>query len=296
MRKLLLALSAALAVCSGSAAAFGRPFITRAQLAVIAKAEEKLLPARIGIAALDSQGRIIAAWRGAERFPLNSTHKAFLCGALLRQAAAGKFALNERVRFGKSRLVAHSPITEKFTAPAAMDWRQICSAAVSFSDNTAANLLSEKLGGPAGLNRFLRSIGDNSTRLDRFEPELNSAIPGDRRDTTTPIAAAKTLQKLVLGQALPLPARQELTGWLKADAVAGALLRASLPQGWQIADKSGAGGYGSRSIIAVIWPKKGAPPVLAIYITQTPAGMAESDAAIARIGAKLFAALHAAGK
>lgn len=266
------------------------PAMDNARLAIIAKTEEKTLRARIGIAVLDEAGSVKAAWRGEERFPLNSTHKAFLCGALLYKAERGAFSMSDKIQFGKDKLVSHSPVTVNFTAPVTMDWRQICGAAISYSDNTAANLLSEKLGGPAGLNAFLRNIGDNITRLDRFEPELNSSIPGDKRDTTTPVAVSQSLQKLLLGDVLSPESRQELTQWLIDDKVADALLRSVLPPQWKIADKTGAGDYGSRSIVSVVWRQKAKPLVIAVYITQTSANITQSNASVARIGKAIFSA------
>ncbi|WP_312081211.1 serine hydrolase, partial [Pantoea septica] len=128
------------------------------------------------------------------------------------------------------------------------------------------------------------------TRLDRFEPELNSAVPGDMRDTTTPLAVSETLQKLTLGTALTPASRAQLLQWMREDKVANALLRSVLPAGWSIADKTGAGEYGSRSIISMVWPENGKPLIVSVYITQTEATLAQSNAAIARIGKAIFAA------
>ncbi|HBI10041.1 MAG TPA: class A beta-lactamase [Franconibacter pulveris] len=275
-----------------AAAALGSTTLSHAvdlsQLTAAAQQEEKTLNARLGVTVLDTATGKTASYRGDERFPLNSTHKALLCGALLKQADEKKVSLTEAVRFDKSRLVEYSPVTEKHTAPQSMNWLQLCSAAVSYSDNTAANLISQKAGGPQGVNAFLRANGDKTTRLDRLEPALNEARPGDERDTTTPQAISRTLQTLLLGDALSEASRKQLIRWMMDDKVADALLRKSLPKGWTIADKTGAGGYGSRSIISMVWPEKGAPLVVAIYITQTDASLAQSNAAIARLGRVIF--------
>ena len=156
---------------------------------------------------------------------------------------------------------------------------------MSYSDNTAANVVFDAIGGATGFNAYMRSIGDEETQLDRKEPELNEGTPGDVRDTTTPNAMVNSLRKILLGDALSVSSRSELTQWMLDDQVAGALLRASLPSDWKIADKTGAGGYGSRSIVAVIWPPSKQPLVTGIYITQTKASMQASNQAIARIGA-----------
>ncbi|WGO83627.1 serine hydrolase [Arsenophonus apicola] len=146
------------------------------------------------------------------------------------------------------------------------------------------------MGGPTNFTRFLRRIGDSITRLDRFEPELNSAIPGDMRDTTTPVAVSQTLQKLVLGNVLQPSSRQQLRQWMEDDKVANALLRSVLPAKWKIADKTGAGDYGSRSIISLVWPENRQPLIVSIYITQTKATLTQSNEAIARIGKAIFSA------
>ncbi len=161
---------------------------------------------------------------------------------------------------------------------------------VSISNNTAANLALDAIGGASALTAFMRSIGDNQARLDRRKPDLNEATPGDIRDTTTPLAASRSLQTLLLGDIFSVPARDELTQWIFEDQVADALLRSGLPKDWRIVDKSGAGGHGSRSIIAVVWPPKRSAVVIAIYITQT--NMMASNQTVSRIGSALAKALQ----
>lgn len=273
-------------------AALAQASINDEGLAAVAQQEEQALKARIGIAVIDTDAESVASYRGSERFPLNSTHKALLCGALLSAQDKGKLRLTERTQFDRTALVTYSPVTEKFIAPAEMSWGQLCEAAIAYSDNTAANLLARKLGGPVAVTRFFAELGDKVTRLDRFEPELNSAVPGDMRDTTTPLAVSETLQKLTLGTALTSASRAQLLQWMRDDKVANALLRSVLPTGWSIADKTGAGEYGSRSIISVVWPENGKPLIIVIYITQTEATLAQSNAAIARIGKAVFATLR----
>jgi len=263
-----------------------------ARLAAVAQQEEQTLKARIGVAVIDTGTSHVASYRGNERFPLNSTHKALLCGMLLNEQEKGKLRLTERTQFDRAALVTYSPVSEKFVAPADMSWQQLCSAAISYSDNTAANLIAEKLGGPAAVTRFFARLGDKVTRLDRHEPELNSAIPGDVRDTTTPLAVSETLRKLTLGEVLTPASRAQLLQWMHDDKVADALLRSVLPAGWRIADKTGAGKYGSRSIVSVVWPENGKPLIVSVYVTQTEATLAQSNAAIARIGKAIFAAVR----
>ncbi|MHA8113909.1 class A beta-lactamase [Kosakonia cowanii] len=264
--------------------------IDAATLTAIARLQEEKLHARIGIAVIDTASGKSVSYRGDERFPLNSTHKALLCGALLSKVDRGEFALSDTTQFSKETLVDYSPVTSKFVEPKSMSWQQVCSAAIEYSDNTAANLVAQKLGGPQKVTAWFAGLGDNVTRLDRKEPELNSAVPGDLQDTTTPLAVSRTLEKLTLGDALKPESRAQLVQWMKDDKVADALLRASLPSGWKIGDKTGAGAHGSRSIISVVWPKKGQPIIVSVYITQTEATLAQSNDAIARIGKSIFEA------
>ena len=257
------------------------------KLLAAVQAEERALRARVGVAVYDADSGRTVHYRGDERFPLNSTHKAFSCAALLAKVDAQAIALDQPVSISREMLVVYSPITEKALAPQTITLRETCRAAVSYSDNTAGNMILDAIGGTAGFNAYLRSLGDGQTRLDRKEPELNESVPGDLRDTTTPLAIVGALRQVLLGDGLSEASRSELRQWMLDDRVGGALLRASMPSGWTIADKTGAGSYGSRSIIAVIWPPARQPLVVGIYITQTDASMTASNQAIARIGAVL---------
>ncbi len=155
---------------------------------------------------------------------------------------------------------------------------------LSVSDNTAANIVLSALGGPNALTAFLRSTGDQITRLDRWETALNASVPGDLRDTTTPRAMAHTVQRLVLGNVLAPASRATLRAWLADHRVADALFRAALPSGWSIDDRSGAGGYGSRSIVAVLYPPDRKPIIASLFMTETKADFASRNAAAARVG------------
>lgn len=263
-----------------------------ALLAEAVQAEAQGLNARIGMAVIDTRDGQRWQVRGHERFPLNSTHKALTCAALLHQVDQSRQVLSQPVAVRPAALVDYSPVTAKHLFPETMTLQALCEAAVSVSDNTAANLVTSALGGPVALTGFLRSLGDTTTRIDRLEPELNSALPQDERDTTTPAAVVETLHQLLLGDVLTRPSRGLLTEWMLQDQVADDLLRAALPPGWRIADKSGAGGHGSRSIVAVLWPADRAPVVVGIYMTHTPAPMRERDAAMARMGTALVQAIR----
>lgn len=157
----------------------------------------------------------------------------------------------------------------------------LCAAAIEYSDNLAANYLLKELGGPQGVTAYARLLGDTLTRLDRQETELNSAVPGDERDTSTPAAMAENLSKLTLGDALPTAQRQRLISWLKQNTTGDQSIRAGVPAGWTVGDKTGAGAYGTTNDLAILWPEKGAPKILAIYFTQPQPDAANNKAVLA---------------
>ena len=261
-----------------------------AKLRAAVQGEETALAARVGMA-VRTGGGLVFAYRGDERFPLDSTHKAFSCAALLARAERGDTSLQRRVVIVATDLVPYSPITENNIAPASMSLAEHCAAALGYSDNTAANVVLGAVGGPQGVTDYFRGLGDEASRLDRTETDLNEATPGDIRDTTTPAAAAADLDKLLLGDALKPTSRERLKQWMRDDKVAGPLLRAALPDDWNIADKTGAGGHGSRGVVAALWPPKRPPVVVTIYLTDTPATLDARNAAIARLGVALKEAL-----
>ncbi|MTV36760.1 class A beta-lactamase [Duganella radicis] len=225
---------------------------------------EKESGGRLGVAALNTADGRQLLHRADERFPFCSTFKMMLSAALLAREPA---LLKKRIAVDKSDLVPHAPITSKHVGEG-MTVAELCEATLQYSDNPAANLLMKQIGGPAAVTAYARSIGDNEFRLERWETELNTALPGDTRDTTTPLAMAKSLQKLVLGDALPSPARKQLKDWMLGNTTGATRIRAGVPSGWPVADKTGAGDYGTVNDIAVIWPPGKAPIVLAVYLTQ----------------------------
>jgi beta-lactamase class A len=248
---------------------------------------ERQLGGRVGVSVADSQTGRRLAYRADERFPLNSTFKVFACGQLLSKVDRGTERLDRTVTVRKADLVTHSPVTAEQVGAQGMTLSALCQAAMTMSDNTAANLILDRLGGPQALTAFMRSIGDHDTQLNRRETQLNEGLPGDRRDTTTPAAAARSLSALTLGTTLNKASRARLERWLTGNQVGGPLLRASLPAGWRIGDRTGAGGYGSRSVVAVIWPPNRQPVTVAVYLTQTQATLEQRNAAIATIGKAL---------
>lgn len=223
---------------------------------------------RIGIYAINTENNKRLQYRAEERFPLCSTSKMMAVSAILKKSMANPHLLKQKVTYSKKDLVFYSPMTEKHLNNG-MTVSELCSAAITLSDNTAMNLLMKKLGGPRAVTAFARSIGNHQFRLDRWEPELNTAIPGDLRDTTTPAATAISLQQLVLGNALTLPQRQQLQVWLKNNTTGDARIRAGVPKGWIVGDKTGTCGYyGTTNDIGIIWPAKSSPIIVVIYFTQ----------------------------
>ncbi|MGE6831597.1 class A beta-lactamase [Priestia megaterium] len=234
-----------------------------------AKLEEKY-DANLGVFALDTGTNKTITYHPDERFAYASTHKALAVGALLQQKSIED--LNERIFYTRDDLVNYNPITEKHV-DTGMTLRELADASLRYSDNTAGNLILQQLGGPDGFKEALENIGDDVTLPERFEPDLNEVNPGETHDTSTPRALAASLQKYVLGQALPEDKRALLTDWMKRNTTGDALIRAGVPKSWEVADKTGAGSYATRNDIAILWPPKGDPIVLAILSNR-----AEKDA------------------
>ncbi|WP_295987467.1 class A beta-lactamase [uncultured Variovorax sp.] len=221
---------------------------------------------RLGVVGFNTGSGARVQHRAHERFPLCSTFKLMLAAAVLERSARDASLLSRNVSYGKSDLVAYSPVTEKHVATG-MTVAAMCAATVQYSDNAAANLLLKVLGGPPAVTTFARGIGDQTFRLDRTEPELNTSIPGDLRDTTTPAAMSDSIQRLVLGDALGAGQRDQLRDWLLGNTTNTERFLAGVPAGWKVGDKTGSGSYGSTNDVGVLWPPSGAPIVLSVYLT-----------------------------
>lgn len=251
---------------------------------------EREYGARVGVYALATGTGATAVHRADERFAFCSVFKALAAAAVLRHRSLA--GLDRRVTYTRADLESTSPITGRHVATG-MTLRQLCDAAVRHSDGTAGNLLMRDLGGPAKLTAFLRGLGDNVSRMDHYEPELHDVPPEDPSDTTTPRAIAADFRKLFLGTALPAGERALLTDWLSRNAttVGARRVRAGLPKGWQVADKTGTGNYGRANDIAIVRPPRTEPLVLAV-MTDRPGYDAEpSDALIAEATARTVTAL-----
>lgn len=251
---------------------------------------------RLGVVALDSGSGRRIDYRADERFPMCSTHKLLTAAAILTMTDQGHMTLDRRVPFGRADLLEYAPIARKNVAAGFMTVEALCEAAIEWSDNTASNLLLGLIGGPPGWTRYARSIGDTISRLDRTEPTLNTAIPGDPRDTTTPAAMARDLNLLLLGKELSDASRRRLEKWLLDSKITGDLLHAGLPDGWRIGDKSGAGERGSRSDIGIIWPPEAAPIVAVVYYTGSTEPLAVRNKVIAETGRIIARSLSSASE
>ncbi len=234
--------------------------------------------ARLGVFALDTGSGQTVQHRDDERFAYASTIKALAAAAVLEKTSSRE--LDQVLRYDQSDLVPYSPITEKHVDEG-MTLRAVCDAALRYSDNTAGNLLFRELGGPAALDRQLEAIGDRTTRVVRNEPSLNEATPDDRRDTSTPAALGADLRRYVLGDVLTSADRRLLTHWLRRNTTGDSLVRAGVPDGWTVGDKSGAGGFGTRNDIAVVWPPDKAPIVLTVMSSRDTPDAEYDDALIA---------------
>ncbi|MFD6679646.1 class A beta-lactamase [Micromonospora parva] len=249
---------------------------------------EKRFGARLGVYAIDTGTGRTVRYRADERFAYASTFKALAAAEVLDETTDSE--LDRVVRYSADDLVTYSPITEQHVSEG-MTLRAIADAAVRYSDNTAGNLLLRQLGGPQKFEKELREVGDTVTDPARYETELNEARPGDRRDTSTAAALAEDLRAYAVGDALEPADRDVLNGWLRGNTTGGALIRAGVPDGWVVGDKTGAGGYGTRNDIAVIWPPNRAPIVLAVLSSRDQKDADYDDALIAQAAEVVIATL-----
>ncbi|WP_242884844.1 class A beta-lactamase [Actinomadura litoris] len=276
-------------------AAPARPALSQGTVAERLNELERTHQARIGAWALDTGTGRVLTHRADERFPFLSTFKAVACGAVLRKARRSDPGLLDRViRYTEDDLVPNSPVTEKHVATG-MSVADLCHAAITVSDNTAGNLVLRQIGGPAGHTAFFRSLGDRVSRHDRWETDLNLWSPGERRDTVTPRAWGRDLRELTLGRALVPADRARLVGWMKAAETGGARIRAGLPPGWIVGDKTGTGGtYGTANDIAIAYPPSGGAPLIIVITTNRRAsGGSADEKAIAETAAILAQGLGA---
>ncbi|ACL56019.1 class A beta-lactamase [Methylobacterium nodulans] len=239
---------------------------------------------RLGLTVRDTGTGRVLSYRADERFPLCSTFKAVAAAAILARVDRGEESLERRMTYGPEDLDTYAPVTGRRVAEGGISLGDACAAAVIWSDNTAGNLMLQALGGPEGVTAFARAQGDTVTRLDRTEPTLNTAIPGDPRDTTSPAAVTGLLERVLLGPALMADSRARLLGWMTESPTGTKRLRAGLPPGWTVADKTGTGENGTANVVALVRRPAGAPLLASVYLTQSPSAPEARNGLHAEVG------------
>jgi beta-lactamase class A len=239
---------------------------------------------RLGVFVLDTASGLSLGHRSDERFPMCSTFKLLTAAAVLAEVDAGREQLDRKIPYGPADLQDYGPITKAHVGDGAMSVGDLCAAAIDWSDNTAANLLLQALGGPAAFTRYARALGDELTRLDRNEPTLNTAIAGDERDTTTPSAMVRDMQAVLIGDKLSDASRRQLETWLIGDKVGDKRIRAGLPPSWRVGDKTGTGDNGTANVIGIIRPPGRAPILVASYYTGSSGSADERNAVHKEVG------------
>ena len=245
---------------------------------------EKRIGGQVGVYLRDITGRVLIAHRATERFPMCSTFKFLLAAAALKRVDQGQMTLEQVLSYGEADLLSYAPVTKAHIGKGGLPLGDLCAAVVTMSDNTAANVILRTLGGPQAVTAFARSIGDQETRLDRIEPELNTALPGDPRDTTTPQAIGEDMFRLLSGNALAPASQQMLENWMVASKTGLKRLRAGLPGGWVIGDKTGSGANGTANVVAIIRPENRATLFASVYLTGSTAEADELDAVHVEVG------------
>lgn len=272
---------------SGAPSVPGSPSASSPDSSQLAALEQRH-NSRLGVYALATGTGVTMTYRADERFAFCSTFKPLAVAAVLAQHPLSH--LDERVTYTNADVNSISPITQDHIATG-MTIRQLCDAAVRYSDGTAGNLLMRDIGGPARLTAYLRGLGDTTSRMDSYEPELNRASPQDPRDTTTPRAIAADYRRLVLGDALTADKRALLLDWLERALTGAGRIRAALPDGWTAADKTGTGDYGRANDIAIVWPPHAAPLVMAVMSDRPGYDTPAEDAVIVEATKLIVSAL-----
>lgn len=241
---------------------------------------------KIGLSILYSDNSSVSI-NGDQRFPLDSTVKSIACANVLAKVDAKKISLNHSMIVTEKNIVTYSPVAKNYiNKPFTLE--KACEAANEYSDNTGANFAILSGGGPEGLTAFMRSIGDTVTRSDRYEPELTINPVDDLRDTTTPNTMSLSIKNILTGDVLSNASKDQLKKWMINNKVADNMLRASLPKGWEIADRSGASDYGIRGIASMVWSNNHEPVFISIYVRKGDSSLDERSEVIRILGAHIF--------
>lgn len=245
---------------------------------------EKRTGGKIGVAVIDHSTKKRVEYRADERFIMCSTFKVLAAAAVLKRVDEGKEKLDRFISYGEAQLLEYAPVTRAHVKEGGMTLEPLCAASIQLSDNTAANLILETIGGPQKITELARALGDNFTRLDHTEPELNMARPGQDDDTTTPGAMGATLQRLIMSDFLTVASRIKLEGWMQQNETGLKMIRAALPADWKAGDKTGRNtDSGFTNDIAVVRPPGGGPIFIAIYTVNRTGSQAERDQLVAEI-------------
>lgn len=229
--------------------------------------------ARIGVAMLSEDGENRKVLNADRRFAMLSTFKFLAVAAVLHRVDRGEDQLDRFVRYGERDILAWAPVTKQHLPEGGMTLEALCFAAIAYSDNTAANLILQTLGGPAGVTTYARSLGDEITRLDRTEPDLNNVANGDDRDTTSPAAMLHDMQKILRGDAVSVSMRDKLESWMMQNTTGDAMIRAGLPPDWRVGDKTGQNQTGNSNDIGIILRPDGRAVLLCVYVDASGASI-----------------------
>lgn len=262
--KWVSAFAAALLLTVDLACADGLPSINEQFQHSLAELEA-IHGGRLGVAVLDTETGRRFEYRAEERFAMTSTFKWVLVAAVLDRVDSGQEDLDRPVRYNDSDILSYAPIAQQHLSDGSMTVAELSDASIRYSDNTTANLLLETLGGPAGVTAFMREQGDTVSRLDRNEPELNTNLPDDPRDTTTPAAMVNLMESVLLGDALSVESRVRLQDWLILNTTGNSKLRAGLGPQWTVGDKTGSGARGASNDVAIVWRPGAKPLLIAVY-------------------------------
>lgn len=241
---------------------------------------------KIGVYAVNTENNQVVAYRADELFPVQSTFKVIAVAALLNKSKKDKNLLQQKIIYSSQELVGWVPIT-KLHVNEGMTLAALSAATISYSDNTAVNLIIKQIGGPQAVTDFAHSIGNKTFNVVHYEANLNSD-PKDTRDTSTPKDMAISLEKIVLGNVLTPTDKQLLLSWLKNNTTGNQRIRAGVPMGWIVADKTGSGSYGIANDIAVVWSPACKPIVLAIYTNQKSKEAKSRDDIVALVTKAVF--------
>lgn len=242
---------------------------------------------RLGVEILDTATSRGYGYRRNELFMMLSSFKPLACAAVLYRADRGELNMGQRIRYGTQDLIPWSPVTEQYAGGRGLSLDELCEATITTSDNTAANLILNSLGGPAAVTAFLRQLGDGITRLDRNEPHLNLPSDTDALDTTSPRAMVSTLQQLLLGDVLSTPSHDRLHLWLLSSTTGANRLKGGLPPDWRVGNKTGTSRTAANDV-AIIWPPGRLPILVAVYLDGAPPNARLKDEAIASVGRLIY--------